>query len=223
MNGRIYDPVLGRFMQADLHIQAPKNSQSYNRYSYVFNNPFSYTDPSGYSAWNKFRVNILKPVVAIAITVWTGGLAAAAGGWAGFGIAVAGGAAAGYVTTGTLKGALTGAFSAGAFYGIGQAFQAVSNANIDAWNAASGAEAGSIMDNLHTFGGLELTSRQIAGQIASHAAAGGVISDLAGGKFGHGFLSAGVTKGIGGKYLPGGSNLDSGQIARGTEYIPINK
>ena len=48
MNGRIYDPTLGRFLQADPHIQAPKNSQSYNRYAYVLNNPLSYTDPSGY-------------------------------------------------------------------------------------------------------------------------------------------------------------------------------
>lgn len=48
MNGRIYDPTLGRFLQADLHIQAPKNSQNYNRYSYVLNNPMSYTDPSGF-------------------------------------------------------------------------------------------------------------------------------------------------------------------------------
>ena len=35
MNGRIYDPTLGRFLQADPHIQAPTNSQNYNRYSYV--------------------------------------------------------------------------------------------------------------------------------------------------------------------------------------------
>ena len=48
MNGRIYDPTLGRFLQADPHIQAPMNSQNYNRYSYVLNNPMSYTDPSGY-------------------------------------------------------------------------------------------------------------------------------------------------------------------------------
>nr|WP_212668853.1 RHS repeat-associated core domain-containing protein [Pseudoalteromonas sp. NBT06-2] len=48
MNGRIYDPTLGRFLQADPFIQAPSNSQSYNRYSYVLNNPMSYTDPSGY-------------------------------------------------------------------------------------------------------------------------------------------------------------------------------
>ena len=48
MNGRIYDPTLGRFMQADPVIQFPHYSQSWNRYSYVINNPLAYTDPSGY-------------------------------------------------------------------------------------------------------------------------------------------------------------------------------
>ncbi len=48
MNGRVYDPELGRFMSADPFVQAPYNTQSYNRYSYVFNNPLSFTDPSGY-------------------------------------------------------------------------------------------------------------------------------------------------------------------------------
>lgn len=47
MNGRIYDPVLGRFLQADNYVQAPANSQSHNRYTYVWNNPLNATDPSG--------------------------------------------------------------------------------------------------------------------------------------------------------------------------------
>jgi len=47
MNGRIYDPVLGRFLQADNYVQAPENSQSHNRYTYVWNNPLNATDPSG--------------------------------------------------------------------------------------------------------------------------------------------------------------------------------
>jgi RHS repeat-associated protein len=49
MNGRIYDPALGRVLSADPIIQAPFNSQSYNRYSYVMNNPLALTDPSGYN------------------------------------------------------------------------------------------------------------------------------------------------------------------------------
>ena len=47
MNGRVYDPIVGRFLSPDNHIQAPGYSQSFNRYAYAFNNPFKYTDPSG--------------------------------------------------------------------------------------------------------------------------------------------------------------------------------
>jgi RHS repeat-associated protein len=47
MNGRMYDPVLGRMLSPDNYVQAPDFTQSYNRYSYVFNNPLKYTDPTG--------------------------------------------------------------------------------------------------------------------------------------------------------------------------------
>lgn len=47
MNGRIYDPILGRMLSPDRFIQDPLFSQSYNRYSYCWNNPLRYTDPSG--------------------------------------------------------------------------------------------------------------------------------------------------------------------------------
>src|SRR5207253_8211047 len=62
MNGRVYDPVLGRFLSPDPHVQFVANLQSYNRYSYVLNNPLSSTDPTGYWAgapgWFNFVVNI---------------------------------------------------------------------------------------------------------------------------------------------------------------------
>lgn len=48
MNGRLYDPVLARFLSADPTIQNPLNLQSYNRYSYVWNNPLASNDPSGF-------------------------------------------------------------------------------------------------------------------------------------------------------------------------------
>lgn len=47
MNGRLYDPLLGRFLSPDNYVQLPDNSQSYNRYSYCLNNPLKYIDPSG--------------------------------------------------------------------------------------------------------------------------------------------------------------------------------
>ena len=51
MNGRIYDPKLHRFLQPDNNIQDPFNVQNHNRFGYVLNNPFKYTDPSG-EFWN---------------------------------------------------------------------------------------------------------------------------------------------------------------------------
>lgn len=47
MNGRLYDPLLRRFLNADENIQDPNNTQNYNKYSYVLNNPMMYNDPSG--------------------------------------------------------------------------------------------------------------------------------------------------------------------------------
>lgn len=48
MNGRCYDPLLGRILSPDPDLQDPSNIQNYNRYSYCLNNPLKYTDPSGY-------------------------------------------------------------------------------------------------------------------------------------------------------------------------------
>ena len=49
MNGRVYDPALGRFLSPDPNVQFVGDLQSYNRYSYALNNPLRYTDPTGYS------------------------------------------------------------------------------------------------------------------------------------------------------------------------------
>jgi len=47
MNGRLYDPKLRRFLAPDNYIQDLGNTQNFNRYGYVLNNPLLYTDPSG--------------------------------------------------------------------------------------------------------------------------------------------------------------------------------
>lgn len=45
MNGRMYDPLVGRMLSPDIVIQDEHNPQAYNRYSYCLNNPLRFTDP----------------------------------------------------------------------------------------------------------------------------------------------------------------------------------
>jgi RHS repeat-associated protein len=49
MNARFYAPTLNRFVTADTIIPKPGESQGYNRYAYVRNNPIISTDPSGHA------------------------------------------------------------------------------------------------------------------------------------------------------------------------------
>lgn len=56
MNGRVYDPVLGRFLSPDPVFEDIGDYQSMNRYSYVRNNPLNRTDPSGFKSWRKSSV-----------------------------------------------------------------------------------------------------------------------------------------------------------------------
>jgi RHS repeat-associated protein len=54
MNGRVYDPILGRFLSPDKYVQAPGFTQSLNWYSYCLNNPLIFTDPSGNTWLSQF-------------------------------------------------------------------------------------------------------------------------------------------------------------------------
>jgi RHS repeat-associated protein len=49
MNGRVMDATIGRFLSPDPYVTEPGNTQGFNRYSYVANNPMSYTDPTGFT------------------------------------------------------------------------------------------------------------------------------------------------------------------------------
>lgn len=69
MNGRLYDPKLHRFLQPDNFIQQIENTQNYNRYAYVLNNPLKYTDPSGEELISLSAAVIIG--AAIALTTYT--------------------------------------------------------------------------------------------------------------------------------------------------------
>ncbi|MEM0542327.1 polymorphic toxin type 23 domain-containing protein [Flavobacterium sp. j3] len=98
MNGRLYDPVIHRFLQPDNFISDPQNTQAFNRYSYVLNNPLKYSDASG-----ELPVLVVAAIVGaiaggagyIAHAIQTGNWS-----WGGFGMAVVGGAAVGALTGG---------------------------------------------------------------------------------------------------------------------------
>ena len=66
MNGRLYDPEVGRMLSPDNYIQDGGYFQNYNRYSYALNNPLKYTDPSGEV--------ILPLLVSVGIGLLTNGL-----------------------------------------------------------------------------------------------------------------------------------------------------
>ena len=88
MNGRVYDPKLGRMLSPDLIVQSPDFTQSYNRYSYCMNNPLMFTDPSGYEQLpdgyegnfgdgrhgTPFNFNVSLPVNYNGGNIWGGGV-----------------------------------------------------------------------------------------------------------------------------------------------------
>lgn len=133
MNGRLYDPMLGRFISPDNYVQMPDFSQSFNRYSYCINNPLKYNDPDG-EFWHLIFGAILGGTMNLIMNApnvdnfWEGlgyfGIGATAGALSagigsGVNVAMAGGSfgagfmgtAAGISSTGFIAGALTGATS----------------------------------------------------------------------------------------------------------------
>ncbi len=162
-------------MSADPFIQAPTNSQSLNRYTYVINNPLSLTDPSGFISIG----DVFKIAIAVAAVYFLGPLGqyalvteAAAGSV--FAAGLANSAIAGFVSGlalsgGNLKAGFIGGLSGAAFYGVGH------SAGMDGFFSSLG-------------GGEEFA------RVVAHGVVGGVSGELQGGDFLSGFMAAGFTK-----------------------------
>lgn len=67
MNGRVYDPILGRFLSPDNYVQMPGYTQNLNRYSYALNNPLVFTDPDG--------ENLIAFIIGAIVGAYLGGTA----------------------------------------------------------------------------------------------------------------------------------------------------
>lgn len=177
MNGRIFDPNIARFLQADPFIQDPNNLQNFDRFAYCFNNPLVCTDPSGYFSLSKLWKKI-RPFVGIVVAIYlgpgaaiwdTGNALAGLGNMIGpIGQSAFAGFASGAVSSGSIKGALQGAFSGAAFGGVGQI----------------------VHSGVHEVVAVML-----------HGVAGCVTAEASGGKCGAGALSASFAKAA--SFLPG--------------------
>ena len=179
MNGRVYDPMLGRFGTPDPMTEDPYNSQGWNRYTYVGNSPLNATDPSGYCwkgcFWQKpFKAlgKLLRkfPIIGQIIQVAASAICIASVVCARFAPAVAGLASA--ITTGLASGNLGMALKAG--------FIATATAL-----AMQG--VGDITGHTPDFG-----SPEHFANIAGHAAVGCGSAVASGGKCGPGALSGAV-------------------------------
>jgi len=215
MNGRIYDPELGRFLSPDPIVQVPEYSQNFNRYSYVLNNPLTFTDPSGH-----FIVGlIVGAIMAIVKAVIA---------YAGF---IAAGYAAGAAVAGVVGGVIGAAIAAGVglmapglFLSPGSMIWCAAQVALSTYNVVSTVQAGGSFGDvmrglavnfvsaaictgggpggdggLHGIGeaagkawkaGDVVTATGLtAKHVAGHALLGGVSQSAMGGRFQDGFLS----------------------------------
>ena len=212
MKGRVYDATIGRFLSADPHIQFVGHTQSYNRYSYVLNNPLAYTDPSGYFLSFVFSLVkvfaliaktlaviaaiikavefilenlrvVLAVVAAIAIIAFAPVVLGAIGlGGSAF-IGASGLTFLGSVTAGAIAGGVSGLISTGSLKGM------LKGAVMGALTGAigHGFKAGNFLDK--AFKG----AKKI-GQVVTHGIAGGIRADWNGGSFSKGFVTGAVGK-----------------------------
>ena len=182
MNGRVYDPSIGRFLSADPTIQYPYNTQDYNRYSYTTNNPLKYVDMNGFGwlskTWGKIWKAIKKydkVILSAVIAYYTGGFVTGSA-WAN--CTAVGSSWAGVATAGAAGGAAFGA-SITLLYG---------GSVSDAINAAiTGSIAGAITGGIAGIYGDTWNIQRIG----VSAMGGGISTELQGGSFKDG-LRAGM-------------------------------
>lgn len=158
MQARYYDPVIGRFYSNDPVGWTPENPvMSFNRYLYVNNNPYKYTDPDG-----EF-LNLITAGVGALVGGVSGAISAriSTGDWSNSGAAFVGGAIAGGLIGGTL--------------GAASAYAAPLSA------AAMEAVSGTAVLSSAATGGLSSAAGDAIGQVISTGEVGDVGSVIASG------------------------------------------
>ena len=214
MNGRVYDPMLGRFGTPDPMTSEPYDSQGWNRYSYVGNDPLNFTDPSGYCRmgcfWQKpFKalgkllrkfpiIGQIVQVAATALCVASVVCAPLAPAVAGLTSAVVTGLASGDIGQ-ALRAGLIAAATAVAFNVVGDLTSGIPGLNVAAHAAVGCASAvaskgkcgpGALSAGVSSFAGHFLPHLGLQKDVVVRATIGGLASVAGGGKFGNGAVTA---------------------------------
>jgi RHS repeat-associated protein len=233
MNGRVYDPLVGRMMSPDPTVPDALNAQAWNRYSYVGNDPLTFTDPSGYSWLSSFfhsignavsslfqRVPILRAVVQIAVAAllsFTGvGVVVAAAASA----AIVNGLSGGNLGTMLRAGAIAGA-TAFAFNVVGSATNAVAGYDPSGPHITPQFGTPEYAFNVAGHAGVGcLTSVASGGSCQSGAlsgAAGAAASPLIPGNLIGGTAVSGVVGGL--ASVAGGGKFENGAVTAAFGYL----
>lgn len=158
MDGRMYDPMLGRFLTPDPFVQAPDYTQGLNRYIYCLNNPLSLVDPSGYSWLSKNWKSL-----------------AAAG--IGIGVSIIATPAVGFLLSGALGGMASG---------ISGALLNGANVMVIAQSAIQGGVWGGIGAGVSNISGTIGTN--VIKNMLAHSISQGFLEGIKGGNIKHGFM-----------------------------------
>lgn len=212
MNGRVYDPNIGRFLSADNLVSNLGATQSINPYSYTWNDPLRYTDPSGHGFGDYFGL-IVDAIIGIVFTFVTYG-AFGPGLFAAFASGFAGGFVSAALSTGSLSAALTAGLISGvtaaAFYEVGSFSQnaqpghewskadfvlahaavGCGSAALSGGNCGKGAAAAALSETATQIGFIKPDSVGTWGAVKGMAEAGlvgGLSAEIVGGNFKEGF------------------------------------
>ncbi len=219
MNGRVYDPRIGRFISADPFTDGAQATQAFNRYTYVSNNPLRFIDPSGFgflSSVGNFFGGIGRGIANAAGAVWDGVRTVAnwyidahkaVGRWiadnwrtvAVVAVVVAVGVFAaplGPIVAGMLAGAIGGGLQAGLHGGgINEIMEGVvMGAIAGALTGAASAAAGSVPTTWSS-------NAKILSRAGAYGVSGGIKSGIQGQDFLRGFATGALASGISSQYV----------------------
>jgi RHS repeat-associated protein len=194
MGGRIYDPVIGRFLTADPTMQAPANPQDLNRYSYCLNNPLRFTDPNGFGIFDWVSdlisgiCNVIKDVVNAVCDFVKNIFSARVLGMI-LSIVVNCIPGIGQVAMMFIQAALSAAVAAASG---GDFASIIMAAGLSFVSAVAWGKVGDICTPLKAEGGWASNFAGNAKSCLLHGAVGGTLSAVEGGSFKDGFLGAAV-------------------------------